>query len=292
MMPNVATKAPTDVEDVLRIEDISMSFGPVTALRSVDLHLRRGEVLGLVGDNGAGKSTLVKILTGLYKPDHGRIYLDGEEVRLRSVQDAREHGIETVFQDLALVDELSVYHNLFLNREHTGGGWFRFLKNRSMRAAARRYLDEIEVDVPSIDVPVAKLSGGQRQAIAVARATQQKNIKILLLDEPLAAMGAKETSLIIQLIKGLCHQTDISVIVIDHNYTHLFEVCDRINVIQQGRVTLDKSLSEITLEELIELMVQSYRREIAQPAPGTFSEVSIDTSIEVTVATHSVQDAD
>jgi ABC-type sugar transport system ATPase subunit len=292
MMPNVATKAPTDVEDVLRIEDISMSFGPVTALRSVDLHLRRGEVLGLVGDNGAGKSTLVKILTGLYKPDHGRIYLDGEEVRLRSVQDAREHGIETVFQDLALVDELSVYHNLFLNREHTGGGWFRFLKNRSMRAAARRYLDEIEVDVPSIDVPVAKLSGGQRQAIAVARATQQKNIKILLLDEPLAAMGAKETSLIIQLIKGLCHQTDISVIVIDHNYTHLFEVCDRINVIQQGRVTLDKNLTDITLEELIELMVQSYRREIAQPAPSTFSEVSIETSIEVTVATHSVQDAD
>ena len=292
MMPNVATKAPTDVEDVLRIEDISMSFGPVTALRSVDLHLRRGEVLGLVGDNGAGKSTLVKILTGLYKPDHGRIYLDGEEIRLRSVQDAREHGIETVFQDLALVDELSVYHNLFLNREHTGGGWFRFLKNRSMRAAARRYLDEIEVDVPSIDVPVAKLSGGQRQAIAVARATRQKNIKILLLDEPLAAMGAKETSLIIQLIKGLCHQTDISVIVIDHNYTHLFEVCDRINVIQQGRVTLDKNLSEITLEELIELMVQSYRREIAQPAPGTFSEVSIETSIEVAVATHSVQDAD
>jgi len=291
-MPNVATKAPTDVEDVLRIEDISMSFGPVTALRNVDLHLRRGEVLGLVGDNGAGKSTLVKILTGLYKPDHGRIYLDGEEVRFRSVQDAREHGIETVFQDLALVDELSVYHNLFLNREHTVGGWFRFLKNRSMRAAARRYLDEIDVDVPSIDVPVAKLSGGQRQAIAVARATRQKNIRILLLDEPLAAMGAKETSLIIQLIKGLCHQTDISVIVIDHNYTHLFEVCDRINVIQQGRVTLDKNLSEITLEELIELMVQSYRREIAQPATGTFSEVSIETSIEVTVANQSVQDAD
>ena len=292
MMPNVATKAPTDVEDVLRIEDISMSFGPVTALRNVDLHLRRGEVLGLVGDNGAGKSTLVKILTGLYKPDHGRIYLDGEEVRFRSVQDAREHGIETVFQDLALVDELSVYHNLFINREHTVGGWFRFLKNRSMRAAARRYLDEIDVDVPSIDVPVAKLSGGQRQAIAVARATRQKNIRILLLDEPLAAMGAKETSLIIQLIKGLCHQTDISVIVIDHNYTHLFEVCDRINVIQQGRVTLDKNLSEITLEELIELMVQSYRREIAQPATGTFSEVSIETSIEVTVANQSVQDAD
>ncbi len=197
-----------------------------------------------------------------------------------------------MFQDLALVDELSVYHNLFLNREHTGGGWLRFLKNKSMRAAARQYLDDIAVDVPSIDVPVAKLSGGQRQAIAVARATQQQGIKILLLDEPLAAMGAKETSLIIKLVKSLCKQTDISVIVIDHNYTHLFEICDRVNVIQQGRVTLDKSLSEITLEELIELMVQSYRREIAEPGPGVHSEVSIETDIDITVATRTYQDAE
>ncbi|HZE51331.1 MAG TPA: ATP-binding cassette domain-containing protein [Jatrophihabitantaceae bacterium] len=256
-----------DVEDVLRIEDISMSFGAVTALRGIDLHLRRGEILGLVGDNGAGKSTLVKILTGFHKPDSGRVYLDGEEVQLRSVQDARAHGIETVFQDLALVDELSVFHNLFLNREHTGGGWFRFLKNSSMRTAARRLLDEMAVDVPSIDVPVAKLSGGQRQAIAVARAIQQKDIKILLLDEPLAAMGAKETALIIQVIKGLCRNTDISVIVIDHNYAHLFDLCDRINVIQQGRVTLDRDLSEISMEELIELMVQSHRRELARYLP-------------------------
>ncbi len=298
MMPEVETKDraetrdPSGADDVLRIEDIAMSFGPVTALRSVDLHLRRGEILGLVGDNGAGKSTLVKILTGFYKPDHGRIYIEGKEVRFRSVQDARHHGIETVFQDLALVDELSVYHNLFLNREYTGGGWFRFLKNRTMREAARKYLDDIGVDVPSVDVPAAKLSGGQRQAIAVARATQEKGIKILLLDEPLAAMGAKETSLIIQLVKSLCRQTDISVVVIDHNYTHLFEICDRVNVIQQGRVTLDKNLSDITLEELIELMVQSYRREISQSAPGTVTEVSVEANVEVTVATHRVQDAE
>ena len=180
-----------------------MSFGPVVALQNVDMHLRRGEVLGLVGDNGAGKSTLVKILTGLYTPDSGRIYIDRQRVRLRSVEDARQHGIETVFQDLALVDELSVYHNLFLNREHTRGGWFRFLANQSMRAAARRFLDDIEVDIPSVNVPVAKLSGGQRQAVAVARAIRQgENIKILLLDEPLAAMGAKETILIIDMIRA------------------------------------------------------------------------------------------
>jgi simple sugar transport system ATP-binding protein len=267
MMPGTEVND-RDVKDVLRIEEISMSFGAVSVLRNVNLHLRRGEVLGLVGDNGAGKSTLVKIITGYHKPDGGRVYLDGEEVRLRSVQDARAHGIETVFQDLALVNELSVYHNLFLNREQTGGGWLKVLRNQSMRAAARRCLDEMAVDIPSIDVPVAKLSGGQRQAIAVARATQQKDIKVLLLDEPLAAMGAKETALIINLIKGLTRDTGISVIVIDHNYTHLFDLCDRINVIQQGQVTMDANLSEISMEELIERMVQSRRNELSKYLPG------------------------
>jgi simple sugar transport system ATP-binding protein len=159
MTPNDGTHGPAGVQDVLRTEQISMSFGPVVALRSLDLHLPRGEILGLVGDNGAGKSTLVKILTGLYRPDGGRIYLNGEEVKFRSVRDARQHGIETVFQDLALVGELSVYHNLFLNREQTRGGWFRFLSNRAMRATARRFLDDIGVDIPSVDTPVAKLSG-------------------------------------------------------------------------------------------------------------------------------------
>jgi len=267
MMPGAEVNDRSDVEDVLRLEEISKSFGAVTVLRKVDLHLRQGEILGLVGDNGAGKSTLVKIITGYHKPDGGRVYLDREEVRLRSVQDARGRGIETVFQDLALVDELSVFHNLFLNREHTGGGWFRLLKNNRMRADARRCLDEMAVDIPSIDVPVKKLSGGQRQAIAVARATRQKDIKILLLDEPLAAMGAKETALIINVIKGLCRNTGISVIIIDHNYTHLYDICDRINVIQQGQVTMDANLSEISMEELIELMVDSRRRELSKYIP-------------------------
>ena len=163
------TNARAGVEDVLRTEQISMSFGPVVALRNVDLHLQRGEVLGLVGDNGAGKSTLVKILTGLYRPDGGRIYLEGEEVRFRSVQHARQHGIETVFQDLALVDELSVYHNLFLNREYTRGGWFRFLGNRAMRAAASRFLDDIGVDIPSVDTPACCPAASGRPSPSLAR---------------------------------------------------------------------------------------------------------------------------
>ena len=280
MTTNAEDNGQSAATDVLRTEAVCMSFGPVMALQGVDMHLRRGEVLGLVGDNGAGKSTLVKILTGLYSPDSGHIYIDGEEVRLRSVQDARRHGIETVFQDLALVDELSVYHNLFLNREHTRGGWLRFLGNKSMRAEARRFLDEIEVDIPSVSVPVAKLSGGQRQAIAVARAIRHsENIKILILDEPLAAMGAKESSVIIDMVRGLIRQRDISVIVIDHNYTHLFELCDRINIVQQGRVTVDRHISELSLTELIELMVQSYRHQVAQSAgPGAVDSSPVQGS--------------
>ncbi|GAB3563000.1 ATP-binding cassette domain-containing protein [Spelaeicoccus albus] len=251
-------------ESVLRVEGITKNFGPVKVLRGVDLHLEPGEVLGVVGSNGAGKSTLVKIITGYETPDAGQIYLDGVPVELRSVQDARRHGIETVFQDLALVDELSVYHNLFLNREMTSGGPFRLLNNRRMREDARRYLDEIQVNIPSVDVPVEKLSGGQRQAIAVARATRREDVKILLLDEPLAAMGAKEAKLIIDLVRSLARTRQVSMLVIDHNYTHIFELCDRVNVVEQGTVTLDKRTDETSLAELTEFMVTSYRQQIEE----------------------------
>ena len=249
-------------EDVLRIEEIAKSFGPVSALEGVNLHLAPGEVLGLVGSNGAGKSTLVKIITGYYQPDRGRIFIDGQQVEFKSVDDARGHGIETVFQDLALVDELSVYHNLFLNRELTVGRGLRFLKNKRMREEAREYLSNIQVSIPSVDTPVEKLSGGQRQAIAVARATRQPGMKILLLDEPLAAMGAREASLIIALVKNLARDLGVSMLVVDHNYTHIFELCDRINVIEQGRVTLDKRVEDTSLAELTEFMLTSYKQQL------------------------------
>lgn len=255
-------------EVVLRAEGVTKSFGAVTVLRGVDLTLHRGEVLGLVGDNGAGKSTLVKILTGYQAQDSGTLYVNGEPVRFRSVQEARSYGIETVFQDLALVNELSVYHNLFLNREITTGGLVRFLANRRMRAEARHYLDAINVSIPSIDAPVEKLSGGQRQAIAVARATRQEHVSMLLLDEPLAAMGAKEGALIIGLIKELARERGVAMLVIDHNYTHLFELCDRVNVMQQGRITLDERIEDTSLAELTDFMVQSYRRQIESNNDG------------------------
>ena len=247
-----------DAPDVLRAENIVKRFGSVTALRDVSMHLRKGEVLGLIGDNGAGKSTLVKIITGFHRPDEGRILIDGEEVQLRSVSQAQSLGIRTVYQDLALVNDLSVYHNMFLNDEITLRP-LPSLNNRTMKERTRRYLDDMGVNIPSIDTDVAMLSGGQRQAIAVARAVYSE-AKILLLDEPLAAMGAKEGAMILDLVQRLRNEGEVSMILIAHNYAHVFEVCDRVNVLQHGRISFDKPTSETSVEELTDLMVSEYRR--------------------------------
>ncbi len=244
--------------DVLRVENIAKRFGKVTALQDVSMRLGRGEVLGLIGDNGAGKSTLIKTITGFHRPDEGRIFIEGEEVELKSVSQAQSLGIQTVYQDLALVNYMSVYHNMFLNKEITRSP-LPFLNNRRMKELTRRYLDDIGVNIPSIDTEVAMLSGGQRQAIAVARAVYS-NAKILLLDEPLAAMGAKEGAMILDLIQRLKEEGNVSIILIAHNYAHVLEVCDRVNVLQHGRISYDKPAGETSVEELTELMVSEYRK--------------------------------
>jgi len=241
--------------DVLRAEHISKSFGAVTALTDINLRLGPGEVLGLIGDNGAGKSTLLKILCGFQPPDSGRILLRGEEVTFKSVDHARSLGIDVVYQDLALVNELSVFHNMYLNREYRRGP---LLNNRKMRRLAREHLADMGVRIPSVDVEVAKLSGGQRQGIAVARSVYT-DAKILLLDEPLAAMGAKEGALILGLVKDLKERGDVSVIIIAHNYAQVLEVCDRVNLLQHGEITFDKASSETSVEELTEMVVAEYR---------------------------------
>ena len=248
-------------EPVLEVRSVTKRFGALVVLRGVDLVLRQGEVLGLVGDNGAGKSTLVKILCGFHQQDDGEVFVGGERIRFHSVEDARAHGIETVYQDLALIPQLPVYLNLFLGHELTTMGPLRFLDKREMRKLSRRYLDDINVNVPSVEAEAEQLSGGQRQAVAVARAVRAAP-KILLLDEPLAAMGARESRLIIDLVKDLASSGRVSIIVIDHNYAHLFELCDRINVLQDGRITTDQAVHETSLEKLTELMVSSYRRQI------------------------------
>ena len=244
--------------EALRAEGIVKRFGALTALDGVDLHVRQGEVLGLIGDNGAGKSTLVKIITGFHRPDAGTLAVDGKEVNLRSVSQARDLGIQTVFQDLALVPELSVYHNMFLNSEPVLKP-LPLLNNKKMKELTRRYLDDIGVRIKSIDTEVGRLSGGQRQAIAVARSVYS-DARILLLDEPLAAMGAKEGAMILDLIQRLKGEGKLSIILIAHNYSHVFEVCDRVNLLQHGKISYDKPTAESSVEELTELVVSEYRK--------------------------------
>jgi simple sugar transport system ATP-binding protein len=245
-------------DDVLRVEHVTKSFGPTTALRDINLHLRKGEVLALLGDNGAGKSTLIKILCGFHKPDSGSMWLKGESYTPKSVDDARAHGIDTVYQDLALVDELSVYQNLFLRREKVHRP-IPLLSNALMRRQARKALDEIGINIPRLDVPVARLSGGQRQAIAVAR-TISGDADVILLDEPLAAMGAKEGAMILDLIARLKREGNVSIMMIVHNYVQVFQAADRVSLIQDGVISLDKPTSETSIEELTEIVVEEYRR--------------------------------
>jgi len=245
-------------DDVLRVEHIAKSFGPVTALRDVSLHLKKGEVLGLLGDNGAGKSTLIKILCGFQKQGSGKMWLKGEPYEPKSVENARALGIDVVYQDLALIDDLSVYENMFLCREERRGG-LPFLDKRRMKKETRKALDDIGINLPRLEVPVARLSGGQRQSIAVARGVYSQ-ADILLLDEPLAAMGAKEGAMILDLIARLKAEGKLSIIMILHNYVHVLESCDRVNMITDGVIALDKPTADTSVEELTEIVVDEYRR--------------------------------
>ncbi len=258
--PEDQASRPASGGDVLGGDHIAKRFGAVTALVDLNLRLARGEVLGLIGDNGAGKSTLLKILCGFQPPDSGRILLDGQEVHLKSVDHARSLGIDVVYQDLALIDQLSVYHNMFLNREQVRA---RLLSNRTMRRIARQRLDDMGIGLKSVDVPVARLSGGQRQAIAVARAVYS-DAKILLLDEPLAAMGAKEAALILDLVRDLKRKRDVSMIIIAHNYGQVLEICDRVNLLQHGKITLDKPARQTSVQELNDIVIAEYRRALEE----------------------------
>ena len=247
-------------DDILRVEHISKRYGAVTALTDVSLRLERGEVLGLIGDNGAGKSTLIKILCGFQQPSSGRIILNGEETTFSSVTDARARGVDVVYQDLALVNQLTVYHNMFLNREPVR---WPLLRNRMMRKLAQEHLDSMGIKtLKSVDVDVASLSGGQRQAIAVARSVFS-DAKVLLLDEPLAAMGVKEGAMILDIVRGV-KEHGISVIIIAHNYGQVFPVCDRVNLLQGGKITYDKYARDTSVAELTNMVVAEYRKALEE----------------------------
>jgi ABC-type sugar transport system ATPase subunit len=248
----------TVAPEVLRGENIVKRFGAVTALNGVSLHLKKGEMMGILGDNGAGKSTMIKILTGYQAPTTGTLAINGQPVVLKSVDHARALGIECVYQDLALVPGLSIYHNMFLNREPLWAGPLRLLDNRAMRRRAAEALEDIGVNIPNVNEEVAMLSGGQRQAVAIARAVYSQ-AKILLLDEPLAAMGARESGLILDLIDRLKKRGDLSLIMIAHNYAQTLEVCDRIMMFQHGEVTFERASAETSVPELLDVVKQNYK---------------------------------
>ena len=235
-------------DDVLRVEHVAKCFGPTVALRDVSMHLRHGEVLGLIGDNASGKSTLIKTMAGFHRPDAGRMTLHGAPLELKSVGHARALGIDCVYQDLALVDQLSAWQNVFLQREMVHRS-LPVLARRRMRVEARAALDELGVRIASVDVPVGQLSGGQRQAIALARSLRS-GAKILLLDEPIAAMGAREGATILNVIARLCEQRLVAIILVAHQYEHVLQLCHRVNLLEDGAIALDAPASDVPLEAL------------------------------------------
>jgi ABC-type sugar transport system ATPase subunit len=235
-------------DTVLELQGVTKRFGPVVALRDVSLTLRAGEVLGLVGDNGAGKSTLVNIMSGNLRPDEGQILVDGEPRRFHSPADARAAGLETVFQNLALIPTLNIVDNVYLRRELYLGGTIgkalRLMNKRGMRRETSAGFDRLGVTLPPLKSKVGALSGGQRQAVAIGRAVLWGS-HIVMMDEPAAALGVKQTELVLSLVERL-KDHGVAVILISHNMQHVLRVADRVAVMRLGRKVADFELDEKT----------------------------------------------
>ena len=236
-------------EKFLEVNRIYKEFGHVLALNDVSLNAARGEILAIVGDNGAGKSTLVKILSGALAPDSGNIVIEKKAFSALTPKTALKAGISTVYQDLALANSRDVAANIFLGRELTKKG---FLDNKSMYDQAEKLICDLEIDIPNVRVPVAILSGGQRQGTAVARAVYQKG-SFFIFDEPTAAMGLVETKAVLTLIKKLASQ-GFGILIISHNMAQVFEISHRICVMRHGKVVALKKTKETTMEEIVSMI--------------------------------------
>ncbi len=220
---------------ILKMSGITKRFGPVVALSDVDFELYDGEVLALLGDNGAGKSTLIKIISGYYRPDEGHMTLSDQRVSFSDPHEARAAGIETIYQDLALFDNLDVSANVFAGKEVVGGGWrrpFGFVDRRAMRARVNDAISDMAVSIPRIDNAVETFSGGQRQSVAIARAVMWGR-KVLIMDEPTAALGVRETGKVLDLIRTLCNN-GLSIVLIMHNIDQVLEVASRAIILRRG----------------------------------------------------------
>lgn len=242
--------------DVLVAEHIKRNFGAVVALAGASLRIAEGEVLGIVGDNGAGKSTLIKVLSGVVPPDSGRVKLDNVELSFKGPNDALNAGIETVYQDLALVDTMSAYQNVYLGRETLARSpvlrALNLVSDRAMRQRAREVLEDLGVRIPSVNASVKQMSGGQRQCLAIARAVLWGR-RIVILDEPTAALGVRESQQVLQMVSRL-REHGVSVILVTHNMDHLVQVASRVTVMRLGRTIATRAVEETTTQEIVGLI--------------------------------------
>jgi simple sugar transport system ATP-binding protein len=245
----------SDAMPLLEVRNLSKNFGPVQALNDLTMHVGAGEVVALAGDNGAGKTTLIKAISGVYRPSSGSVLLEGQEVSFASPQEARERGIETIYQDLALADNLSIGANIFLGREPMTKrfGFLPVLDRKKMAQAAKETMALLDFHVSRMEAPVSNFSGGQRQAVAIGRAVYW-NARILIMDEPTAALGVPEQRKVISLIHQLKAQGR-GVIFISHNLQDIFAVSDRIVVLRRGVMAGERRIADTTHDEVVKLMV-------------------------------------
>jgi ABC-type sugar transport system ATPase subunit len=264
-MLSVGAAVQASAEPLLKVRGLEKHFGPVQALYSVDLDLPAGQVTALCGDNGAGKSVLTKCIAGIHQPEHGQIYWDGQPVHIRSPRDSAHLGIETVYQDLALADNLDIVQNMFLGRERVRN--FIFLDEDAMERAAKETLASLRVTtVRSIRQPVGSLSGGQRQSVAVAKAVMW-NSKLVMLDEPTAALGVAQTKMVLDLVRRL-RDRGLAVMVISHNLNDVFEVADRIAVLYLGRMVAQGPTSSFDRQSVVEYMTSGRLDRATPKAPS------------------------
>jgi len=259
-----AANGGTDAEPLLRLQRVSKNFGPVQALVDVDFDVRAGEVTALVGDNGAGKSVLIKCIAGIHSPDHGQLLWEGRPVRIRTPRDAALLGIDTVYQDLALCNNLDIVQNMYLGRERMHG---MVMDEEAMETEAGKTLASLAVTtVRSIRQPVASLSGGQRQSVAIAKAVLW-NSKLVIMDEPTAALGVAQTRMVLDLVRRLADQ-GLAALIVSHNMNDVFEVADTIAVLRLGRMVAVRPASELDPQIAVDLMTTGKSTRTPKASPG------------------------
>ena len=249
-------------QKMLEVRNVRKHFGPVVALDGVSISVEAGKVAAIVGDNGAGKSTLVKILTGVHQPTSGELIFDGQPVVMHDPDEARRIGVETLFQDLALVDDLTIWQNLFLGRELTWGGPLRLTRKRAMAEQARQMLSGLQINIPSIEARVRRLSGGQRQAVAISRAVGW-NAKLTIMDEPTAALGVRERTEVENLVERLRDQGR-TFLLISHNFDQVMRLSNEIWIMRNGRVVGRRMTAETSGDELVALITGAKPAELGR----------------------------